>query len=187
MGLTFSLSGVFDKLGVHSGNEKAKILVLGVDNAGKTTLLYNLKVGELVSTVVTIGFNQETVESRHVNFTCWDVGGSKKARVLWRRCYPGTNGLVFVVDSADHGEERMAEVKEALHEVLAEPDMAHVKLLVMANKQDLEGALPPAKLSEALDLHSISDREWFIHGCNARTGDGLHEGLGWLVGALEKK
>ena len=185
MGLTFS--SMLDKLGLHFGKKEAKILVLGLDNAGKTTLLYNLKVGEVVNTQPTIGFNLETVEYRNVKFTCWDVGGQKKIRALWRHYYPGTDGLIFVVDSADHGEERMADVKETLHGMLAEPGMTNAKVLVMANKQDMKRALTPAKLADAMGLHSLRSHEWFIQGCSATRGDGLHDGLDWLVEALKTK
>jgi len=182
MGL--SISALFDKLGF--GKKESKILVLGLDNAGKTTFLYKLKLGEVVSTMPTIGFNVEGVEYRNVKFTCWDVGGQKKIRSLWRHYYNGTDGLIFVVDSADTGEDRMNDVKESLHSMLAEPEMEQARVLVMANKQDMARAMPPSKLADAMGLHSLR-HQWFIQGCCSTTGDGIHEGLDWMVDALKQK
>merc|ERR1712203_1094112 len=78
-----------------------RILMVGLDAAGKTTILYKLKLGEVVTTIPTIGFNVETVEYKNINFTVWDVGGQDKIRPLWRHYYQNTNGIIFVVDSAD--------------------------------------------------------------------------------------
>lgn len=78
-----------------------RVLMLGLDQAGKTTILYKLKLGEVVSCIPTIGFNVETVEVGKCNFTVWDVGGQDKIRPLWRHYYPNTQAVVFVIDSTD--------------------------------------------------------------------------------------
>merc|ERR1712124_160271 len=78
-----------------------RMLMLGLDAAGKTTILYKLKLGEVVTTIPTIGFNVETVEYRNINFTVWDVGGQDKIRPLWRHYYQNTQAVIFVVDSSD--------------------------------------------------------------------------------------
>ena len=69
-----------------TGREDLKILAVGLDAAGKTTILYQLKLGEVVTTIPTIGFNVETVEYKNISFTVWDVGGQDKIRPLWRHC-----------------------------------------------------------------------------------------------------
>ena len=66
--------------------EERRILMVGLDAAGKTTILYKLKLGEVVTTIPTIGFNVETVEYKNISFTVWDVGGQDKIRTLWRHC-----------------------------------------------------------------------------------------------------
>lgn len=66
--------------------------MLGLDAAGKTTILYKLKLGESTITIPTIGFNVETVQYKNINFTVWDVGGQHLVRPLWKHYYPGTNG-----------------------------------------------------------------------------------------------
>merc|ERR1711948_108739 len=108
MSLTFSK--VFGKL---FGKKDVRILMVGLDAAGKTTILYKLKLGEIVTTIPTIGFNVETVEYKNISFTVWDVGGQDKIRPLWRHYYQGTQGLIFVVDSNDR--DRIQESHDELH------------------------------------------------------------------------
>jgi len=78
-----------------------RIMMPGLDAAGKTTILYKLKLGEIVSTIPTIGFNVETVEYRNVRFTVWDVGGQDRIRPLWRHYFQNSWAIIFVIDSAD--------------------------------------------------------------------------------------
>ena len=110
-----------------------RILMLGLDTAGKTTILYKLKLGENVSTVPTIGFNVETVEYKNINFTVWDVGGQDKIRPLWRHYYINAKALIFVVDSSDR--DRINEAKEELHRLMHDEELKDAILLVFANKQ----------------------------------------------------
>jgi small GTP-binding protein len=96
MGLSFTK--IFDSL---FGKRELRALMLGLDAAGKTTILYKMKLGEVVSSVPTIGFNVETVEFQKVKFTVWDVGGQDKIRQLWKHYFQNTQALIFVVDSSD--------------------------------------------------------------------------------------
>jgi len=154
--------------------------MVGLDAAGKTTILYQLKLGEIVTTIPTIGFNVETVEHKQsgISFTVWDVGGKDKIRPLWRHYYQNTQAMVLVVDSSD--TERLDEAHDELHRMLAETELRDANLLVFANKQDLPNALSPHVLTEKLGLHNLRRRNWYIQGCCATTGDGLYEGLDWL-------
>ena len=104
-----SLKGLLESL----GKSEARILMLGLDAAGKTTILYKLKLNEAVSSIPTIGFNVETVSPvKNVSFTVWDVGGQDKIRPLWKHYFHNTEGLVYVVDSADR--ERFNEVSSPI-------------------------------------------------------------------------
>lgn len=179
MGL--AISKVFDRL---FGKKEMRILMLGLDAAGKTTILYKLKLGEVVSSVPTIGFNVETVEYKNIKFTVWDVGGQDKIRLLWRHYYQNTQGLIFVVDSSD--KERVELAKEELQRMLGEEELRDAVLLVFANKQDL-GVMSVAEVTEKLGLHTLRNREWYIQGTCAMTGDGLYEGLDWLSKTVSKK
>jgi small GTP-binding protein len=106
---------------------------VGLDAAGKTTILYKLKLGEIVTTIPTIGFNVETVEYKNISFTVWDVGGQDKIRPLWRHYYQNTQGLIFVVDSND--KDRVGEAHDELHRMLSEDELREAIVLVFANKQ----------------------------------------------------
>eukprot|EP00913_Durusdinium_trenchii_P010716 g10054.t1 len=125
-------------------HQEMKILMLGLDAAGKTTILYRLKLGEVVTTIPTVGFNVEMVEYKNINFTVWDVGGQDKIRRLWRHYFQGTNALIYVVDSSDR--DRISDAKEELEKMLQEQEMENAALLVLANKQDLPNAMTPAEL-----------------------------------------
>merc|ERR1712106_460168 len=125
MGLTFSalFKGLF-------GMRDMRILMVGLDAAGKTTILYKLKLGEIVTTIPTIGFNVETVEYKNISFTVWDVGGQDKIRPLWRHYFQNTQGLIFVVDSSDR--ERIQESHDELHKMLNEDELRDAIVLVFA-------------------------------------------------------
>ncbi|XP_070562025.1 uncharacterized protein [Ptychodera flava] len=167
------------------GNKEVRILMMGLDAAGKTTILYRLRLGEIVTTIPTIGFNVETVEHKGINFVTWDVGGRGKIRPLYRHYYPNTDALVFVVDSND--KERLPEVKDELYSFLKEDELRETVLLVFANKQDLPNAMTVQEITEKLDLHSIRERQWYIQGSACTDGSGLYEGLDWLAAKLGDK
>jgi len=155
MGLTFS--SLFKQL---FGMRDMRILMVGLDAAGKTTILYKLKLGEIVTTIPTIGFNVETVEYKNISFTVWDVGGQDKIRPLWRHYFQNTDGLIFVVDSNDR--ERIAEARDELNRMLAEDELREAVVLVFANKQDLPQAMNPAEITDKLGLHNMRNRNWYI-------------------------
>merc|ERR1712100_704301 len=167
------------------GKKDVRMLMVGLDAAGKTTILYQLKMGETVKTIPTIGFNVETLDYKGLNFTVWDVGGQDKIRPLWRHYYQNTNGLIFVVDSNDR--DRIEDTKEELTKMLGEEEMKNAILLVFANKQDLPNAMPAAEITEKLGLSAMRDRQWFIQSACASTGDGLYEGLDWMSKTLGDK
>ncbi|KAA8916950.1 hypothetical protein TRICI_000917 [Trichomonascus ciferrii] len=180
MGL--SISKLFEGL---LGRREMRILMVGLDAAGKTTILYKLKLGEIVTTIPTIGFNVETVEYKNISFTVWDVGGQDKIRPLWRHYFQNTQGIIFVVDSNDR--DRMGEAREELQRMLNEDELRDALLLVFANKQDLPNAMSAAEITEKLGLHSIRQRAWYIQATCATSGDGLYEGLEWLNTNLKKR
>merc|ERR1712232_1509807 len=163
------MGGILSKL--RWGKKEVRILMVGLDAAGKTTVLYKLKLGELVTTIPTIGFNVETVQYKNINFTVWDVGGQDKIRPLWRHYYQNTQGVIFVVDSNDR--ERISEASEGLQKMLREDELREAKLLVFTNKQDLPNAMSVAEVTDKLGLHALRNRKWYIQSCCACSGDGL--------------
>ncbi|KAG6573736.1 ADP-ribosylation factor 2, partial [Cucurbita argyrosperma subsp. sororia] len=150
-----------------------------------TTILYKLKLGEIVTTIPTIGFNVETVEYKNISFTVWDVGGQDKIRPLWRHYFQNTQGLIFVVDSNDR--DRVVEARDELHRMLNEDELRDAVLLVFANKQDLPNAMNAAEITDKLGLHSLRQRHWYIQSTCATSGEGLYEGLDWLSNNIANK
>ena len=157
-------------------NEKeARILVLGLDNAGKTTILKALSEEDISTIQPTQGFNIKSVVKDGFKLNVWDVGGQREIRPYWRNYFDNTDALVYVIDSADRA--RLEEVTVELTRLLTEEDkLAGVPLLVFANKQDLLSSLPAADISVGLNLTAIKDRAWQIQACSAKTGEGLAEG-----------
>ncbi|KAM6126482.1 ADP-ribosylation factor 4 [Phoenicopterus ruber ruber] len=158
---------------------------VGLDAAGKTTILYKLKLGEIVTTIPTIGFNVETVEYKNICFTVWDVGGQDKIRPLWRHYFQNTQGLIFVVDSNDR--ERIQEAAEELQKMLQEDELRDAVLLLFANKQDLPNAMAISEMTDKLGLQSLRNRTWYVQATCATQGTGLYEGLDWLSNELSKR
>lgn len=158
--------------------------MVGLDAAGKTTILYKLKLGEIVTAIPTIGFNVETVKYKNVLFTVWDVGGQDGIRFLWRNYFKDIEGLIFVIDSSDR--KRIAEVKRELNNVLQDESLENAKLLVFANKQDMPNVMSVSDLTNDLELNKLHERKWYIQPTCATLGDGLCEGLDWLCNELSK-
>nr|XP_060160893.1 ADP-ribosylation factor 4-like [Globicephala melas] len=170
MGLTFF------SLFLHLfGRKQMCILMVGLDAAGRTTILYKLKLGEIVTTIPTTGFNVETVEYKNVCFTVWDVDGQDKIRHFWRHYFQNTQGLIFVVDSNDC--ERIQKGAEELHKMLQEDELRDAALLLFANKQDLPNATAIREMTDKLGLQSLRNRTWYVQVTCATQGAGLHEGL----------
>jgi small GTP-binding protein len=168
---------------VSSIQEETRVLLLGLDASGTTTMLYKLKLGEVVTTIPTIGFNVETVQYKNTKFTMWDVGGQDQIRPLWRHYYQDTHAIIFAVDS--NNRDRIEEARCELHKVLSEDEMRNVPVLVMANKQDLPNAMSAADIVDHLGLHTLRNRPWYIQSTCATTGDGLYEGLDWLQNVVK--
>uniref|UniRef100_A0A8C1F1K8 ADP-ribosylation factor n=1 Tax=Cyprinus carpio carpio TaxID=630221 RepID=A0A8C1F1K8_CYPCA len=180
MGSYYSL--IFSRL---FPKKQITLLMVGLDAAGKTTVLYKLKLGEVVTTIPTIDFNVEKVDYKNISFTVWDAGGQSKIRDLWKHYYQDTEGLIFVVDSSDH--DRIETAAEELKAMLAEDEMRDAVLLVLANKQDLPKAMPVHELTDRLGLHTLRGRQWFVQATCAVQGSGLYEGLDWLSDQLSRQ
>ena len=156
--------------------------MLGLDAAGKTTVLYALKLGEVLTTAPTIGFNVENVSYKNIEFQVWDIGGQDKLRALWNHYYENTHGIIFVVDSAD--SSRFDIAKKELQKLLEEDQLRDAKVLVLANKQDLPGAVTTSEVANKMGLAQHKKHPWFVQGCSATKGDGIYEGLDWMCKAL---
>ena len=169
-------------------NRDTHILMVGLDTAGKTTILYKLKLNETVTTIPTT-FNVETVSPcKGVTFTVWDVGGQEKIRPLWHHFFQNTQGLIYVVDSSDL--ERISEARQELFGVLESPEMEGVPVVVIGNKQDLPRALKSHQLAQQLSLLQHKANPWHVQEACAKNGEGIYEAmhkLSEMVEEFEKK
>ncbi|KAL1839745.1 hypothetical protein VTJ49DRAFT_1211 [Mycothermus thermophilus] len=160
-------------------DKELRILMLGLDNAGKTTIVKWI-MGEDVNTVSpTLGFIIKTIDFDGYKLNIWDVGGQKTLRSYWRNYFEKTDALIWVVDSTDR--LRVADCREELHGLLLEERLSGASLLVFANKQDVKGCMTTEELSKELRLDEIRTHRWTILRCSAMTGENLKEGLAWVV------
>jgi len=172
--------GLLTVIRKHRRKEREmRILFLGLDNAGKTTILKRLN-GEDISTISpTLGFNIKTFVHNNYTLNVWDVGGQKTLRPYWRNYFEQTDGIVWVVDSSDR--LRVNDCKTELHALLQEDRLAGASLLVFVNKQDIQGSLTVTEIRDGLDLQGIKSHRWKVQPCSAVTGEHLVEGLDWVV------
>lgn len=176
MGL--SLSSMFTFLRARD----VRVIMIGLDGAGKTTVLGRLKLGETQTTIPTIGFNVDTVEYKNLKLTMWDVGGQFRLRSLWHHYYKNCDAVIFVVDTADR--TRLAEAAEEMHRAVDHDELREASVLVFANKQDMPNAMSTSEVIEKFGLRRLTGRKWYVQGCTAHTGHGLWEGLDWLASNL---
>lgn len=164
----------------HKEKEKEmRVLILGLDNAGKTTIVKKFKGSDTSTISPTLGFNIDTLEFGDINQNVWDIGGQMSLRAYWKNYYENTDGLIWVVDSCD--KLRLADCKKELHSMLKQEKLAGATLLIFCNKQDVDGALKDSEIRDFLELDRISTRHWGIIPCSAMTGFGLYDGIEWLV------
>ncbi|RXN17352.1 ADP-ribosylation factor 5B [Labeo rohita] len=124
-------------------NQEHKVIIVGLDNAGKTTILYQFLMNEVVHTSPTIGSNVEEIVVKKTHFLMWDIGGQESLRSSWNTYYSNTE------------------------------DLRKAAVLIFANKQDMKGCMSAAEISKYLTLSSIKDHPWHIQSCCALTGEGI--------------
>jgi len=164
------------------GRRQTRVLMLGLDNAGKSTVLHTLKTngsGGDFESVPTVGFAVETIKIRNVTLNVWDVGGQDRIRPLWRHYFIGTDALIYVVDSSDVG--RMEEAKTEFQRIVTDNEMQEAVVLVLANKQDMEQALPAEEVGSLLEVGQLEGRCLSIRGVCAKDGQGLVESIDWMA------
>jgi len=165
-------------------SEDSRVLMVGLDCAGKTTLLHRMKQGEVVATAPTIGFNVEMVQCRNMSVAVWDIGSQNgKIRPLWRHYFKKTQGLIFVVDSTDR--MRIDVARTELAHILDERDLQNTAVLVLANKQDLPDAMSADEVAAKLDLHRLQCGPWTVQPACGVDGSGLSDALDWLGAELD--
>lgn len=170
------VSKILATIGSYYATAPAKVICIGLDAAGKTTLLYKLKLNEVVTSIPTIGFNVETVTPvKGLTLTMWDLGGQEKIRALWKHYVDNCDAVIFMVDSAD--KERFQEAKSELFRMLDFDALKNCPILVYCNKSDLPTAVPCDKVAQAMGLTNLGHRVWHCQSSNCLTGEGIYEGM----------
>jgi ADP-ribosylation factor protein 6 len=163
--------------------------MIGLDKAGKTSILNKLAFHTWIDSIPTSGFNVETFNVTNDQLQLWEAGWAKNIRHYWRHYIPGTKGLIFVVDSTD--KERIDEAAEELHKFLNEPemkDLSDIPMLIYNNKSDAEGAVSEGVLYDRLKLSDISPKIPIkVLPCSAIKNTGLFQGIDWLVAQFKTK
>ncbi|KAI4533517.1 hypothetical protein MG293_016536 [Ovis ammon polii] len=175
------------------GEREHKVIIVGLDNAGKTTILYQFLTNEVVHTCPTIGSNVEEIVLQKTHFLMWDIGGQESLRSTWNTYYSNTElfllagsflcdasdgFIILVIDSTDR--DRLLTAREELYKMLAHEALRDASILIFANKQDMKDSMTIVELSQLLTLSAIKDHPWHIQGCCALTGEGLPAGLQWM-------
>merc|ERR1711959_660740 len=161
---------------------EVRILMLGLDNAGKTSILKRLSDEDITTIMPTQGFNIKSLLHEGFKLNVWDIGGQKTIRPYWKNYFENTDALIYVVDSSDR--RRLEEASDELQQLLEEDKLGGIPVLIFGNKQDLISAVPQEELVEELQLMGIKDRPWQIQPCSAKTGVNLQDGMEWVVGQI---
>jgi len=182
--------GFFKKLFEAFGfsNQKCNILVVGLDDAGKTTILNQImpKKHQYSEVVPTVGFKVEQFTKNNINFTMFDMSGASTHRDLWTAYYTEAQAIIYVIDCKD--KLRVCVAKKELDDMLVHADLKdkRIPFLFFANKMDIAGCLSPFECCTSLGLDDIKTKPWHITHCCGLTGEGVEAGLSWLVEKLSR-
>ncbi|OJD23956.1 hypothetical protein ACJ73_04684 [Blastomyces percursus] len=160
-------------------DKEMRILMLGLDNAGKTTIVKRIMNEDVTTVSPTLGFIIKSIDFQGYKLNIWDVGGQKTLRSYWRNYFEKTDALIWVVDATDR--LRIDDCREELVGLLQQERLMGASLLVFLNKIDVEGGMGKDDIREALQLDAIKTHKWTIFPCSAMTGSNLNEGLEWVV------
>lgn len=177
------LSSAFSRKTKHD----VRLLVVGLDNSGKTTVINQLKPGVKGQTTQsnevtpTVGFSLEEFSNDNLNLTVFDMSGQSRYRSLWEHYYRDVQAIIYVLDSTDRA--RMCVAKDEMDAILGHKDIEHkdIPILFFANKMDLPGAMEPVDIVDQLELHDVEDKPWHITSSNALTGEGIEDGVAWMT------
>ena len=170
------------------------VVILGLDNAGKTTLLEHIK-RKFVSTYkglpfekisATVGMNVGRIDISSVRLIFWDLGGQQELQSLWDKYFVDCHGVIYVIDSSD--QARLEESYQSFETAITNPNLNTVPLLVLANKQDKDNALKVEEVKTVFNRSSqkIGKRDCFVEGVSALSGEGIEKGIQWMVQCVKR-
>ena len=178
--------GLFTVIRKNKIREKTvRILVLGLDNAGKSTIIKQVMKEDLSKVAPTFGFEIKTVRYRDFRLDFWDIGGQKSIRPYWQNCFEQTDAVMWVVDSTDI--QRLPACRQELFELMTQSRLHFIPLLVLANKQDLAAAKEKAEIEMFLSLHKLKKNRWLVSRTSAYKNKGIDEGIDWLLSQVQKQ
>jgi GTP-binding protein SAR1 len=187
MGFWDWLNSWLEWLGLR--NKNGKLLLLGLDNAGKTTLLHRLKTGTFEQFEQTKSYHREDLVMAGIRFAAYDLGGHDTARQAWADYFIQANAVIFMVDAAT--PERFEEAKEELDKLLTDEVLRGVPFLILGNKIDSEHAVAEAHLCNSLGIHNMTpvsqtsvpqgQRAIRVFMCSVKNKCGYAEGIQWLA------
>ena len=181
------MSSCFGFLSCCYEEEPKRVLILGLDGAGKTTLIYLLKYKKLITTLPTVGFNIEELEiAKKLKVRLWDVGGHFKVRQLWTHYYMTTTGIIYIVDAS--AKQRMQESKEEFYKILKHPDVKeNIPVVIFVNKQELDDSLSTNEVIEYFELKKNVTHPWHVQGCSIHRQDGVWGGIEKLSNMIKQR
>ncbi|KAL9655231.1 hypothetical protein ABK040_009006 [Willaertia magna] len=166
--------------------QELELTLVGLQNAGKTTLVNTISFGEMTEdTIPTIGFNMRKVTKGGVEIKLWDIGGQSKFRSMWERYCRGVGAIVYVVDSASD-DQTFETAKKELHELVSKPSLASIPLLVLGNKNDLPNARTVQQVIDQMDLKALTGREVSCYSISAKNAVNIDKTLQWLIKNAKK-
>ncbi|PIA99173.1 ADP-ribosylation factor-like protein 2 [Cercospora beticola] len=160
-------------------DKEMRILMLGLDNAGKTTIVKKIMDEDVTEVSPTLGFIIKTIDYEGYKLNIWDVGGQKTLRTYWKNYFEKTDTLIWVVDATDR--ERLGDCRDELKGLLLQERLMGASLLIFKNKSDIEGSMTEDEVRQGLQLDNIRTHKWHILPCSAMTGFNLQTGLQWVV------
>ncbi|KAK9504347.1 hypothetical protein O3M35_010702 [Rhynocoris fuscipes] len=170
------------------------VLILGLDNAGKTTYLESAKTKIIKNykgmnpnkITTTVGLNIGKIDVSGIRLNFWDLGGQEELQSLWDKYYAESHAIIYIVDSSDR--DRIEESKETFDKMISSENLTGVPLLVLANKQDIPDCMGVREVKPIFkeNGHLIGRRDCMVMPVSALTGDGVDEGIKWLVDCIKR-
>lgn len=174
--------------------KKIVLLLVGLDNAGKTVAAKGLAGEPIEDVVPTVGFHTVTLRYKEFLVKIYDLGGAANFRGIWHKYFVDAHGVIFVLDSSD--SERIQEAEEVLKSVICHEKISGKPLLFLANKQDSENALDEIDLNEHFHFEEIVNHAQcptLVETCSAtelknknQIDAGLLKGYNWIINYINR-
>jgi len=182
--ITGFFKNVLGYLGLY--NKKANLMFLGLDNAGKSTLLHMIKTGKYTQTLPTGQPNSEELKMGNLRLNTYDLGGHATARKIWKDYFPAVDGIIFLIDSTDVA--RFDEVRQELENVMTSPELANIPIAILGNKIDKPGAASEEEMKKAIDYYGLTakdNRPIELYMCSIAKRTGYSKAFEWISGFLK--